>query len=87
MQFGMLRQVGPGNMYYMGCGCHRRHGHFWGVWPIEKHCKAYKFGNWVEGWAVQKTICALYDVYFHKELPFVGHVRCTCIKIFSGVNF
>ena len=23
-----------------------REGHFWGVWPIEKHCNAYDFGVW-----------------------------------------
>jgi len=40
MQFGMLSQVGPGNMYYMGCRCHHRKGHSWSVWPTEK---AYNF--------------------------------------------
>jgi len=38
MQFGMLSWVGPGNLYYMGCGCPRE-GTLWGVWPIEKYCK------------------------------------------------
>jgi len=28
MHFGMLSQVGPGNMYYVG------------FWPIEMHCNA-----------------------------------------------
>jgi len=41
MQFRTLRQVGPGNMYYMACRCSPYgKGHFWGVWPIEKYCKA-----------------------------------------------
>jgi len=40
MQFGMLSRVGPGKMYYMECRCHHGKGHFWGAWPIEKHCKA-----------------------------------------------
>jgi len=28
-----------------------------------------------------------YDVFLSKELPFGGRIDCTCIKIFSGVNF
>jgi len=23
--------------------------HFWGVWPIERHCKAWDFGGLVKG--------------------------------------
>ena len=30
MQFRMLSQMGPGNMYYMECRCHRGKGYFWG---------------------------------------------------------
>jgi len=33
---GMLRWVGPGNMYYMGYS--KGHLYFGGVWPIKKHC-------------------------------------------------
>ena len=28
-----------------------------------------------------------YDVFLSKELPFGGRIDCTCVKIFSGVNF
>jgi len=28
MQFGMPSQVGPGNMYYIGCRCSHKKGHF-----------------------------------------------------------
>ena len=28
-----------------------------------------------------------YDVFLRKELPFGGCVDCTCVKIFSGINF
>jgi len=34
MQFGMLRRVGPGNLYYIGCRCCHGNGHFWDVWRI-----------------------------------------------------
>ena len=44
MQFGMLSWVSPGNMHYMGMYIPHGNGHFWGVWPIEKHCKAQDFG-------------------------------------------
>jgi len=40
IQFGTLSQVGPGNMYYIRCRFHYWKEPFWGVWPVEKHCKA-----------------------------------------------
>jgi len=46
MQFGMLSRVGPWNMHYMWTRCTQgKEGHFCGVWPIEKHCKAQDFGG------------------------------------------
>jgi len=33
------------------------------------------------------AIYTLYDVSLCKELPFGGHDDCTCIKIFSSINF
>jgi len=30
---------------------------------------------------------ASYDVFLRKELAFVDRNDCTCVKIFSGVNF
>jgi len=54
-------------------------GHLWGVWPIEKHCKAYDFEGWVK--AVQKTdghtltICTSHDLFLCKELSFWGSRR------------
>ena len=32
-------------------------------------------------------IYTLHDIVLLKELPFGGHDDCTCIKIFSGINF
>jgi len=35
-------------------------------------------------------ICMLHDMFLRKELPFGGrndYISCTCIKMFSGVNF
>jgi len=32
----------------------RGKGHFWDVWPTEKHCKAWDLGGWIKGCAVQK---------------------------------
>jgi len=43
LQFGMLSRVGSANMYYIGCRCPHRKGHFWGIWLIEKHCKTLDF--------------------------------------------
>jgi len=43
--YGMLNQVGQGTIYYMGCRCPHRKGHFWGIWVIEKHCKAKDFAR------------------------------------------
>jgi len=41
MQFGMLSRVDPGNPVLDGSAdVPNKKGHFWGVWPIEKHCKA-----------------------------------------------
>jgi len=73
-------------------------GTFEDVWLIKKHCKAWDFGGWVKGWAVQKKsglifmiyMYMLYDVFLRKQLLFFwggGRGNCTCIKIFSGVNF
>ena len=45
MQFGMLRQVGRGNVITWE---REANGHFCGVWPIVKHCKAEDLG-WVKG--------------------------------------
>jgi len=28
-----------------------------------------------------------YEAFLHTEMPFGGHDDCTCIKIFSGINF
>jgi len=39
MQFAMLGWV-QGTCIMWGCRCSHRKGHFWGVWPIEKNCKA-----------------------------------------------
>ena len=33
------------------------------------------------------TIYASYGVFLCKDLRFRGHDDCTCINIFSGVNF
>jgi len=33
------------------------------------------------------TVCKSHDVFLRKELPFWGRSDCTCVKIFSGVNF
>ena len=33
------------------------------------------------------VIYTSYDVFLRKELPFGGCDDCTCIKIFSGINF
>jgi len=32
MQFGILNQLSPGNMYYMSWRCPYEKKHFWGVW-------------------------------------------------------
>jgi len=49
MQFGMLSQMGPGNMYYMGCRrCLHGKRHCWGLWLIDKHCKVIGFASWVK---------------------------------------
>jgi len=36
MEFGMLSQMGPGNMYLITrrCRCPHEKVHFWDVWPI-----------------------------------------------------
>jgi len=39
MQFGMLCRVGQGTCITWERRCPHENGHFWGVWPIEKHCK------------------------------------------------
>jgi len=31
--------------------------------------------------------CMSYDVFLSKELPSGGCDDCTCVKIFSGINF
>jgi len=33
------------------------------------------------------TIYTSYDVFLHKEVPFLGRDDRVCIKIFSGINF
>jgi len=40
MQFGMLTGCVQGTCIRWRCKCPYGKGHFWGVWPIEKHCKA-----------------------------------------------
>ena len=32
-------------------------------------------------------ICTSYDMFLCKELPFGDRSDCTCVKIFSGMNF
>jgi len=39
------------------------------------------------GGAVVLMIYTSYDLFLHKELPFGDRNDCTCIKIFSGINF
>jgi len=91
MQFGMLSQVSPWNMYYIVEQTTHRKGHFWVVWLIGKHCKAQDFWGLVKGWAVQKmggpiiTIHMSCAVFLHKELSFASCDDCTCIKFFSGI--
>jgi len=33
------------------------------------------------------AICTSQDMFLCKELPFGGHDDCTCVNIFSGINF
>jgi len=40
MQFGMLSPVGLGNVLHGGVDADMGRGTLWGVWPLEKHCKA-----------------------------------------------
>ena len=48
MQFGMLSWVDPVNHVLDGSRCPSGKGHFWGVWPIKKHCKAHDFGGCIK---------------------------------------
>jgi len=38
-----------GMLSRMGLQMPHGKGHFWGVWPTEKHCKAQDFMGWVIG--------------------------------------
>jgi len=40
MQFGMLSQMGPGNVLHGDVDAPMERSTFGGVWLIEKHCKA-----------------------------------------------
>jgi len=80
----MLSKVG--HRITWGYRCPYGQGHFWGVWPIEKH--------WGLGKSVRcaKNLCGLlsmtymsYDVFLHKKLPFGGHADCNCATIFSNI--
>jgi len=46
MQFGVLSEMGPGTSVTLQCRSPPGKGHFWGVWPIEKHCKAQYLWGW-----------------------------------------
>jgi len=87
----LSRGGGPENMYYTGYRCPCRKGHFWGVWPIEKHCKAQDLGigqtgeQCKNGWT-DLTFYMSCDVFLCKELLFGGHDNCTWVKIFSGIS-
>jgi len=70
-------------------------GHFWGVWPIEKHWIGIRF------WGLGKTVSCTktdepiltvnmsYDVFLRKELQFgvAMIMRAPALKFFTGVNF
>jgi len=81
----MLSQVGQGNMYHVQIP---QEGTFLvasgRLKSIVKH-----FGGWVKGKKMGGMIFTIYTTYdvCMRGVAFWDHDDCTCIKIFSGVNF
>jgi len=86
MQFGMPSRVGPGNIFYVQCRCPMENGTFGGVWPIG-FGRLGKMVSYAKKGGPISTIYMPYDVILHKELPLGCRDNCTCIKIFSSINF
>jgi len=96
MQFGMLSQTSQGNMYYMG----RKWPMGRSTFGVSVRLKSIiKHRIWGAGWAIWAGLgCDLckkgqtdlnnpYIVWHVLHKNFGSHDDCTCVKIFSGVNF
>jgi len=85
MLFGIWTPVGP-RKHVLGGGVDAAMGRgtFSSDWLIKQHCKAEDFGGLGKIVSYAKTsgtICMSYDVFLHKEVPFVG---CDHLLPFMG---
>jgi len=71
-------------MYYIECRCPHEKGHFWGVWSIDVHSKAYDFVGWIKGWAVQKLGGPIFGLIANLKGPYFQPVClsvCLCVCV------